>query len=1821
MKAIPQTASILIDLQFPLLTFEFLTIALSILETLSKVHAKGLSQGSIYPGNIWYDPTSKLSYILDFSYCGRESENVSNFPYSMLPYIAPERTNQNESQLLPSCQSSDLYAMGVIFFEMVTGRLPFDFADHLQIIHAHVAVKPYRADAILNRVPPIIASIIDKLLSKDPEERYITSHGLSRDIAHCMSYVMVDSEFHRSVSKKKLGRQMGEIFNVEIPQFQLGLEDITDDFQLSDILYQREVQLGILKNCLTRVEKHGDVQLAIIHGDEGTGKTSLLSKILTGLSHDTWFCLTFSFEQTRKAADTPEYLLSIFGKQGGIEVPKIGHQILSRSKQEVDHWRELLRSTLYNEGTILLDYIPSLKELIGQLPPSNIAEGGSSKRLLSVVCKFIKVLAGSGHPLVLAIDNMQWVDPQMLQLFLALTSLQGLSHVLFILLYRDGEVDKKHPLIKGIKKCERNCLAISDIHLANLDQENVLNFISDSLRLFNQSDIDLVVPLAELVYKKTRGNPFFVCKFLRTIYNDGLLSFDSAKHKWIWDLERIQQSQYTENVISCLTQTIVTLPATQQHILKQAACVGSEFDVFSLTQLLNHQTPTKFEESYVLEQLFQIAEEDLLSIHMDGKKQIFCFPHEQIQNAAYLSLSEEERKKSHLKIGILWLKEFLHLYSNDRNDPNLCPPYRVLHHLNLGRDLIKDRNFQVDLARYNLLTAKASEDLSGPSDVQCLNKGIDLLLKDNQAWKEHHELLFELHLLLYIRSNEKLKDENLFQELILHSKTKLEKINTFTARVDKLISRNQLKEAILCVSESMKQLFDINITMNSTMDQVIELHKQVHEHLKGREIMSLEESPGKLYIPEGANLKSEAVITLLERIGVQKLISKCIGPAYFISPIISLQFSFLLIILSIKWGFSEYTLVALTFYTMGCIHSFRNLEEGLQFSKLLLSLGTNHFPTQKHFAIQLYIDRIQIWENKSIKAGFHDPNSQEKELWESFRTCLKNGEINYALLILLFMSNLIIEVGDPLEICKEKITRYYVFMRRIVRDYIDLLIEGHLRNISLLMDINFAISNIIPDEEFEDIKIPLYDNIGEIGDALTPRIDNQSLIAIKVWYYIQQIQYYYTIGNYVDADVYLKKAELNHLAIYGSIDVFNLLFYGVLVRCKLIDNLNNIHILDASSPKLITNIKSEIVEILDQISFWDENSNVNFGNRVAIAEAEFKRVNTKLEDSCDLYRKAIQLSKIGQFIHHEALAHELFGECLLQMGKKASCRTELLEALRCYKSWGATAKEKQLEEHYRQIWQFAPISNKGAVSSSNPSNFSYDSQLIADTTNILQNGVSIGGVLKTTMQHIFRYSGAQNGCLIIENQTSLMIEVESKGVDEFLVLHSEALSGQKYCMGVINYVNTIRNIVLLANAAQDSTFLRDPYIQQNQTRSILCIPILAYTQLIAILYLENSSVTGVFSKLNIPLLSTIAMQMVQSVKIARLSDRVQKIVPTFNHSSEDKDILKEGVLFKKVDKLLGHGWEYSYAVLSYEGLILYQSKKLNKINDKISIYSIQKVSQLNASSSSFFIRPPYQFFLRITLNTASTNNRVYFSVPTGQELKDWEREISSLLPSSQMSSRYNSLSNYSGSGTNSVRNFESNIQIRDEEITFGRALGRGAFSTVYLCTWNGVKIAVKVFEGKIDEEEETDFFKELSILKTLRHPNILLFLGAFSGHMGNCILTEYMAEGSLFDLLKDKSKYLSDAQKIQLAKDIANGMLYLHSFNPPIIHRDLKSPNVLVDESGTAKVADFGVARFKAQDDKTMTTKQGTVAWMAPEVFEGQTYTELADGLFFIFKL
>ncbi|MHC5780022.1 ATP-binding protein, partial [Nostoc sp.] len=356
-----------------------------------------------------------------------------------------------------------------------------------------------------------------------------------------------------------------------------------------------------------------------------------------------------------------------------------------------------LLTALGSNGQIIIDLIPEVELIIGkQLSVPEVGATEAQNRFHRVFQQFIRVFCSESHPLVIFLDDLQWIDSATLKL-IELMLLDEQSQFLFLIgAYRDNEVNPTHLLVLTLERLRKQGAVLQEIILAPLTLEPLSQLIAETLH----RDVHSVRPLAELVLRKTEGNPFFVSEFLRMLYSENLLTFDAEHLSWQWNIAQIKAQNITDNVVELMLHKLKKLPEVTQQILRLAACVGAEFNLDTLS-IAYEKTP----KAVFLNLLAAIQGEfiqPLSELDENLLIQEYKFLHDRVQQAAYILIDESQKQIVHLQIGRNLLEKTLPEQISDRL-------FEIVDHLNHGIELVADQSERNEIARLNLIAGQKAK--------------------------------------------------------------------------------------------------------------------------------------------------------------------------------------------------------------------------------------------------------------------------------------------------------------------------------------------------------------------------------------------------------------------------------------------------------------------------------------------------------------------------------------------------------------------------------------------------------------------------------------------------------------------------------------------------------------------------------------------------------------------------------------------------------------------------------------------------------------------------------------------------------------------------------------------------------------------------------------------------------------------------------------------------------------------------------------------------------------------------------------------------------
>ena len=674
---------------------DFLRLAIQITGALGKVHQSGLVHKDIKPANILVNRTDGRVRLTGFGFASRRPrERQSPAPpesiAGTLAYMAPEQTGRMNRSI---DSRSDLYSLGVTLYQMLTGALPFTATDPMEWVHCHIARKPASPADRLENVPDVVSGIIMKLLAKMAEERYQTAAGAERDLRRCLA----EWELQQRVD-----------------DFPLGQHDAPDSLLIPEKLYGRTREVDTLLASFARIARSGVPELVLVSGYSGIGKSSVVNELHKVQVPSRGLFASGKFDQLKR--DVP-YATLVQAFQSLVR------PLLGKSDVELSGWHRDFLEALGPNGQLIVDLIPELKLIIGeQRPVPELPPQQAQSRFQGVLKRFIGVFARREHPLVLFLDDLQWLDAATLDLIEDLLTRSDLKHLMLIGAYRDNEVDAAHPLMRMLDIIKAAGGTVTEITLAPLGRKHLGQLLADALRC----EPERAAPFTQMVLDKTGGNPFFAIQFMFSLADEGLLAFDHDAARWSWDLDRIHAKRYTDNVVDLMLGKLTRLPAATQAALQQMACLGNTAETAMLSTVLG------LSEEQVDAALWPAILQQLVEPHAGA----YRFIHDRFQEAAYVLIPEDDRPATHLRIGRLLAART----AEEAIEDNV---FDIVSQLNRGAALITAADEREKLAELNLLAGRRAKVATAFAVALAhFSAGEAMLTEDH--WEQHYALSFAL---------------------------------------------------------------------------------------------------------------------------------------------------------------------------------------------------------------------------------------------------------------------------------------------------------------------------------------------------------------------------------------------------------------------------------------------------------------------------------------------------------------------------------------------------------------------------------------------------------------------------------------------------------------------------------------------------------------------------------------------------------------------------------------------------------------------------------------------------------------------------------------------------------------------------------------------------------------------------------------------------------------------------------------------------------------------------------------------------------------------
>jgi len=1414
---------------------EFLQIAIALCNALDILYRDQIIHKDIKPANILINPATKQVKLIDFSIASllpRETQTLMNpnVLEGTLSYISPEQTGRMNRGI---DYRTDFYSLGVTFYELLTGELPFQSIDPMELVHSHLAKLPPnmntnplltkerlpKAGEVSFPIPQVLCDIVMKLMAKNAEDRYQSALGLKFDLEKCLSQL----------------QETGEIKSFPIAQ-----RDVCDRFIIPDKLYGREIEVETLIQAFERVSL-GATEMMLVAGFSGIGKTVVVNEVHKPIVRQRGYFIKGKFDQFQRNIPLSA-LVQAFND--------FMEQLLTESDSQIQQWKSKILEAVGENGQVIIEVIPELERIIGQQPsPPELSGNAAQIRFNLIFQKFTQVFTTTEHPLVMFLDDLQWADSASLKLMQLLMADTG--HLLLIGAYRDNEVEKAHPLMLTLSEIEKTQATINTITLTPLNQRQVNQLIADTLKCSES----LALPLSLLVSQKTQGNPFFATQFIKALHQDRLIQFNFESGFWECDIAQVTTQAVTDDVVAFMAFQLQRLPQSTQNILQLAACIGNQFDLATLA-IVSESSEIEtaadlwkaLQEGLLLTtgdvyKFFQHSEQDsdLKPINYNFQVPNYKFLHDRVQQAAYSLIPEAQKQTTHLKLGQLLLNNI----SPSEQEEKI---FKIVSQLNLGLGLIAQQIERDQLAQLNLLAGrKAIAATAYTAAIEYLTLGMELLTAD--SWQSHYNLTLALYedaaKAEYL--NTSFEQAIKLTDLILQQTTQmLDRVKAYELKVQIYIAQDQQVKAI---ETGLKALEQLKISLRSP---------------------DVEPENRLAQLPTLTNLANIPEMTNLESLAALRLLISITPPVHHVKPDMFPSVALTKLHLCLEQGHSSLAAFAYGSYGVFLCAVIGDIDTAYYSSQIALKLLEQY--QSKEISSKIYmLFGVFICAYKE-----HGRNTLIA-LRESIQCGLEVGDIEHASYSMMAECTHLFLIGETLDAVEERQTKYINLLLKLKQkhcvDYAKIW-----RQVTLNLLNRSSHQYYLTGVDFDET---------EMLPHLHNTHNHQSLFAI----YLAKTAILYTFDQYEQAASNAEKATEYMDGAFGLLLVVAHNFYYSLCllakysscdrqqdqqECwlnQVVSNQKLMHYWAGYAPVNFQH-KYDLVEAETARVIGDKLKAMEYYDRaITLAKANgYIQEEALSNELAAKFYLGWDKEKVAQTYMQEAYY------CYARWGAKAKIEDlekhypQLLQAI---------LQQQRINLNPSETIAFRGTSSSTRTSSTGSTSISdvLDFTSVLKAAQAISSSLELDQLVASLTRIILENSGAKKAALILPQEDTWQVRAitSNSQIDIQTVLQPQLLDNcQDIPVNIINYVKNTKQTVVIDNCTTNIIGLIGEYMHSSQPQSVLCTPIINQGRLVGILYLENQLTQGVFTSDRLSIINFLCTQAAISLENAQLYNHLQE---------------------------------------------------------------------------------------------------------------------------------------------------------------------------------------------------------------------------------------------------------------------------------------------------------------------------------------------------------
>ncbi|MEB2787020.1 adenylate/guanylate cyclase domain-containing protein [Algoriphagus persicinus] len=1170
---------------------EKMKICIAIAKKLAEIHRKEFVHLNLNPDHILFEADTNEVFFISLGLATRIKRKIGierrlAFFEADYDFIAPEQTGRISTEI---GFYTDIYTLGIIFYWVFTQQLPFQSKEGVSKIHAHIALTP-KHPSEFSAIPKVLSDMIMKMIEKDVQNRYHSAKGVLYDLEMILYSLQKD---------------------IDIEGFLLGTQDSSGLLIFSDQLYAREVQIKQLREAFARATEN-DKNLVYVYGNSGVGKSALVERMYKPVVQAGGFFISGKFDQLR--ADVPYFAFSQ-------ALGKLINQILLLNEAELNKWKAKLHNLLMPIGRVLFEIIPGLDKLLDNEPEIPSLTGAEAQmRFNYALNKFFKVFSELGKPVFIFIDDLQWSDVSSLDLMKTILVNEELNNILIVGAYRDNEITPGHLFLQFQMELEELGIQPEEILLENLKEEDVKLLVSNVLGRSNRS----LDELASIVFKKSVGNALFANQFLKAIYKNEMLFFDSEEGSWNWDLNKLISYNVEGDIVNLFLETINELPADTIAILKLASCIGNKFYLQDLVTI-------SAQEKVKTTQDFNLALDlDLVIESLDGS---FYFVHDRVQQAIYSLIDEKDKKENHLKVGRTLLKT-----SQEKGLREGI--FELVNQYNFGKELISDPQEIKKLCELNSIAGERAQNSTAyVLAMQYFENALLLLTSD--CWEKDRDFTYDLYLKSAIAAYQ-CNDQALFgmftKLLDARAKSPLDKLKLADLKIQNANVENDQKRVIEIGLEILRS---VDIHLKRHPSQLNVLFGFVRTNIR----LASNSEDKILHLSE---IKDEELLIAMSIMHHMAL------AAYLTEPNLLPLIMFELIRLTLKFGLGPKTPVAFVVFGYINIAFMGNMAKGLRMGQLGNSVfeiiqNEDEFVSFK----QVYVMFISHWLKHLAESI--------PELEEALKKGLETGDFEFTSIIGQLIIYWNFYGGEPIpkilqrgELLSKQITPLNQIMQ-IKR--IDLFRQSALSLVEGVKDFEVLTGEIFDEQKIEFPDIPafsLYFHNLYSQKKFLSLIFNQNETAWK----------------------FCCMEKLHLIPVKGSITEMLFFYYENLCITPIF------HARSTSEQKSLLKICRKNIKLIGGLV---KHSEVNFQHRHEFMKAEYEALKGNFDKAIKSFTYAIRYARIHKYIQDEAMIWERAGTYFNAQQQPEAAQFYLSNAYKSYEKWGAKAKLAQMKETYAGI--------------------------------------------------------------------------------------------------------------------------------------------------------------------------------------------------------------------------------------------------------------------------------------------------------------------------------------------------------------------------------------------------------------------------------------------------------------------------------------------------------------------------------------------------------